>query len=60
MVTNVVDYLLHGDEEQDPDLLARKLAEISADTFGQHIIEFYQDAQASYEQSHEDTPDFSD
>ncbi|WP_125765066.1 MULTISPECIES: glycosyltransferase family 4 protein [Levilactobacillus] len=60
LVENVVDYLLHGDDEQDPDLLARKLAEISADTFGQHILEFYQDAQASYEQSHEDTPDFSD
>ena len=60
MVTNVVDYLKHGDEEQDPDLLARKLAEISADTFGQRVIEFYQDAQASYEATHEDTPDFSD
>lgn len=59
MIKNVVDYLRHGDEEQDPDLLAKKLSEISADTFGQHILEFYQDAQTSYERTHEDTPDFS-
>lgn len=59
MITNVVDYLLHGDEEQDPDLLAQKLSEISADTFGQHILAFYQDAQTSYERTHEDSPDFS-
>ncbi|MFC6260754.1 glycosyltransferase family 4 protein [Levilactobacillus fujinensis] len=59
MIENVVDYLRHGDEEQDPDLLAKKLADISADTFGQRIIGFYQDAQANYEAAHEDTPDFS-
>lgn len=60
MIKSVVAYLLHGDECQDPDLLARKLAEISADTFGQRIINFYRDAQVSYEQAHEDSPDFSD
>ncbi|PTM21646.1 1,2-diacylglycerol 3-glucosyltransferase [Lactobacillus sp. PFC-70] len=60
LVANVVDYLLHGDEHQDAKLLARKLSEISADTFGQNIMAFYRDAQVSYEQAHEDTPDFSD
>ncbi|PWF99892.1 glycosyltransferase family 4 protein [Levilactobacillus bambusae] len=58
MVADVIDYLTHPDDYHDPDLLERKLAEISADTFGQRVIKFYHDAQVMYEESHEDTIDF--
>lgn len=60
MLKHVVWYLQPEHQQPDPDLLAQKLAEISADTFGQRIINFYRDAQVSYEQAHEDSPDFSD
>lgn len=60
MIKHVVWYLQPEHQQPDPDLLAQKLAEISADTFGQRIINFYRDAQVSYEQAHEDSPDFSD
>ncbi|KRM71141.1 glycosyltransferase family 4 protein [Lacticaseibacillus brantae] len=48
MVHQVVNYLEHPQAYDDPAPLEAKLAAISADTFGDHVLAFYAQAQERY------------
>jgi len=60
MVSLVTDYLINDKKYENQEILDKRLSEISSDTFGQNIIEFYQDARLSYEDVHESSEGISD
>lgn len=51
LVAAISEYLLHPQKYLDEQPLKEKLSSISAESFGQKVMEFYQEAQNNYAQS---------
>ncbi|WP_054701397.1 glycosyltransferase family 4 protein [Secundilactobacillus odoratitofui] len=58
MVEDVIYYLKHS-QITDTAALDETLKQVSSETFGHRIVDFYQDAQFNYEESRQDSADVS-
>lgn len=56
MVEKMIYYLKH-DKITDHTVLNQTLKQVSSETFGEKIVEFYHDAQLNYEETHESSAD---